>query len=128
MPPSPPKALNKFVGDRFRGRHAVKGHVRHVVRIEIPGMEIVRLVPLGDHKAAGLLHFLDDDARIGRVVGIDIDDELAAGALQQRLDIGNALLGVAFGDQRLIFGADRLGEVLAALGEGRMIGIGERAH
>ena len=76
--------------------------MRHIVRIEIPGMEIVRLVPLGDDEAAGLLHFLDDHPCIGQVIGIDIEDELAAGALEQGLDVGNALLGIALGDQRFI--------------------------
>jgi len=86
------------------------------------------LVPLRDDISAGLLALLDDDARVRGIVGIDVEDQLAAGALQQRPDVSDTLLGIAFRHKRLIFGVDRFGEILAALGECGVIGVGERAH
>ena len=52
---------------------------------------------------------------------------VAAGLGEDRLDVGDALLAVALGDQRHVVGADRLGEGVAALVPGGVVGVGQRA-
>jgi hypothetical protein len=97
--------------------------MRDVVRIVVPRMKIIWLVPLGDDAATSLLHFLDNNARIRGVIWIDVDNELAPGALQQRLDVGDAFFRIAFRHQRFIFRINGLGEISAAFGEGRVIRV-----
>ena len=119
--------LDQRLGHRLAVGHAVEGDVRDVVRVEVPGMQVGGLVPLGDDVGAGALAGLDDRPRVRAVVGIDVDDAVAAGLGQDRLDVGDALLAVAFGDQRHVVRADRFGEGRAALVPGGVIGIGQRA-
>ena len=68
---------------------------------------------------------------IGRASGLSLGstliDAVPAGLGEDRLDVGNALLAVALGDQRHIFGADGFGEGCATIVPGRMIGVRQRA-
>ena len=91
-------------------------------------MQIVGLIPLGDDEATCLFHFFHDYPGVRRVIGIDVEDQFSAGALEKRPDIRDALFRVSFGGQRFIGGANGLGEIRAALGEAGVIGICHRAH
>jgi len=122
------ECLEQLVGDGLSRRHAVKGHVGHIIRVEVPGMQIVGLVPLGDDEATCLFHFFHDYPGVRRVIGIDVEDQFSAGALEKRPDIRDALFRVSFGGQRFIGSANGLGEIRAALGEAGVIGICHRAH
>ena len=117
---------------RFRHRlaigNAAEGNMGDIVGVEIPGMQIVGLVPLGDDVGAGVLARLDDGTRVRAVVRIDVDDAIAAGLGENCLDVGDPLLAVAFRNQRHIVRADRLRECGAALVPGGVIGIGQRAN
>ena len=119
--------LDQRLGHGLAVGHAAERDVRDIVRIEVPGMQVGRLVPLRHDIGAGSLRGLDDRTRVRAVVGVDVDDAVAAGLGEDGLDVGDALLAVALGDQRHIFGADRLGESRAALVPGRVIGVGQRA-
>ena len=89
-------------------------------------MQVVGLVPLGHHIGARGLASFNNGARIGAVVGIDVDNAVAACFGENRLDIGNAFFTVAFGHKRYIFSTHCLGESSAALVPSCVIGIGQK--
>ena len=71
--------------------------MRDVVRVEVPGMQVGRLVPLRNDIGARTLASLDDRPRIRAVVGVDIDDAIAACLRQDGLNVSNTFLAVASG-------------------------------
>ena len=119
--------LDQGVGHGLAIGDAAERDMCDVVRVEIPRMQVGGLVPLRYDIGAGCLGSFDDRTRVRAVVGVDVDHAVAAGLGEYRLDVGDALLAVALGHQRHIFGADRLGEGCAAIVPGRMIGVRQRA-
>ena len=119
--------LEQRLGHGLAVGHAVERDVRDVVRVVVPGVQVGGLVPLGHDVGAGLLAGFDDRPRVRAVVRVDVEHEIAAGLGEQRLDVGDALLAVALGDQRHVVGADRSRERGAALVPRGVIGVGERA-
>ena len=91
--------LEELLGDVAAVGHAVELDVRNVVGIEVPGMEVGRLVPPGDDIDLGFETGFDDRPGVGRVVRIDIQHHVAAGLGDHRANVGNALLAVGFGDK-----------------------------
>ena len=118
--------LEQRLGHRLAIGHAAERNMRHIVRIEIPRMQVGGLVPLGDDISARCLAGIDDRPRIGAVVRVDVDSAIAARLGEDRLDVGNTLLAVAFGDQRHVFGAYRLRKRRTTSIPGCMIGVGQR--
>ena len=116
--------LDQRLGHRLAVGHAAERDVRDIVRVVVPRVQVRRLVPLGDDGGAGVLAGLDDRPGVRAVVGVDVDHAVAAGLGEDRLDVGDALLAVAFGHQRHDLGAHRLPEGLAALFPGGVIGVG----
>ena len=119
--------LEQRLGHRLAVRPAVERDVADIVGIEVPGVQVGGLVPLGRDVDAGLGAGLDDRARVRALVGIDVQHHVAAGPGDHRLDVGDALLAVALGHQRRVLGAGPSRERLAALVPAGVVGVGERA-
>src|ERR1700687_3669015 len=94
-----------------------------IVGIEIPGVQVVGLIPLGHNIGAGVLARLDDGACIGTVVGINVDDAIAAGLRENCFDVGDPLLTIAFRDQGHVVSADRFRESCPAFIPSGVVGI-----
>ena len=119
--------LEQRLGHGLAVRLAVERDVADVVGIEVPGMQVGGLVPLGGDVDAGVGAGLHDRARVGALVGIDVQDHVAAGPGDHRLDVGDAFLAVALGHQGRVVGAGPPRKRLAALVPAGVVGVGERA-
>ena len=121
--------LEQLLGDVVAGRDTVDAHVADPVRIVVPRMQVIGLVPLGDEvDARGLAH-VGDRLGVGGLVGVDVEDDVLAALLDEGLHHGELLFAVTFAEQSAVALALalRLGVEAAAAVPHGVILVRERA-